>query len=255
MKTICMHQLAKDIEEKGCMIKVSGRALGSTSGAPYSQSASHIIDEIISLYNLLAKPKIAVVLGGGNIWRGYYGKEFDIEGPASDEMGIYATITNELMVRNLLIKQLGSDKVELMMPFTDNISETYSRKEAKKAMNEGKILVIGGGLGATGMSTDFAAVNRAIGLELGAVLMAKDGVDGVYDRRPEEPGARKYKLLNYKDFIAQELKIADSAAVCIAKERSMPMMFFDFSMKGAFGKILVGEDFGTYVGNVPTTFD
>lgn len=255
MKEKIMRELVDVIEEKGVMVKISGKALGTADGAPYSQeNVEHIINEICSIYESLQNPKIVVVVGGGNIWRGGYGKEFGIEGASSDEIGIFATITNAMMISKMIARKLGDNKVEVMLTCTDNSAETYSRKEAKKALEKRKILVLGGGIGTTGMSTDFVAVNRAVGLELGAVLMAKDGTDGVYDRRPEEEGARKYETLNYKDFVVNELKVADNIAVMLAKERAIPMVFFDFFRKGAFKEIIGGNNIGTLVGNVSTCF-
>lgn len=269
------NEIAYDIRTKGVLLKISGKALGEEDGAPYSKEhIEHIIGEICSIYNKYEAPRMVVVVGGGNIWRGNYGKNLGLSGPGSDEIGIFATMTNAMMVAAKLVKCLGDDRVEVMMTCMDNSTETYKRKEVKKALADGKIVVLGGGIGTTGMSTDFVAVNRAINLELGAVLMAKDGVDGVYDRNPAEEGARKYKTLNYKEFITKELKVADNTAVLAAKEASMPLIFFGFSEKGALKKLYSAYDIvrspifgnpdkddcfvlsetGTIVADVPTEF-
>jgi len=256
MEAKLFKDVSKEIEEKGVLIKLSGKALGAEDGSPYFlDNVEHIVNEICSVYEVLKKPKIAIVVGGGNIWRGSYGEEYGIEGAFSDEIGIFSTIPNAMMIAGKIARKFGDDKVELMLASTDNFAGTYSYRQAKKALEKGKIVVLGGGIGVPGMSTDFAAVSRAFDLELGAVLMTKNGTDGVYDRKLEEEGAKKYSTLNYLDFIVQELKVADNPAVSYAKEHLIPLIFLDFTLKGGLKRIASGEAIGTLVYNVPTSFD
>lgn len=249
-------EIMKLINEKGVMIKISGGALASKISSPYCyENVEHIVNEICLAYKAMENPKIAVVVGGGNIWRGFYGKCFGIKGASSDEIGIFATITNALLISKEIGHRLGEDKVRLMLTRTAVPTEVYNREEAIKSLNKGKVVVLGGGVGEPFVSTDFAAVNRAAALELGMVLMAKDGVDGVYNRDPNKEEARKYAKLSYTDFIVNQLKVADIMAIQMAKDNKLPLFFFDFSLGSALKKIIEGEACGTLVGDVETTFD
>ena len=250
------REIVKLINEKGVLIKISGGALATKLSAPYAEeNVKHIVNEICMAYEAMENPKIAVVVGGGNIWRGYYGKCFGIKAASSDEIGIYATITNALLISKEIAQRLGEDKVRLMLTRTAVPTEVYNREEAIKALSKGKVVILGGGIGEPFVSTDFAAVSRAAALELGMVLMAKDGVNGVYNRDPNKEKARKYATLNYNDFIVNQLKVADILDVQMAKDTQLPLFFFDFSLENALKQIIEGKACGTLVSDVETSFE
>ena len=256
MKKEFFDKMVEEIKEKGVLIKISGGALAAQSGNPYlNRNLQHIVREICLAYETMENPRIAVVVGGGNIWRGKQGRAFGIRGASSDEIGMLATIINAHVIYNMLVLKLGSDKVRLMLTSTGAPTEIYNREEAKKSLGRGKIVVLGGGIGEPFVSTDYAAVNRAASLELGVVLMAKDGAAGVYDKDPDEGNAKKYATLNYNDFIDAQLQVADGTAIMLARDRLIPLFFFDFSLESILKKIIEGEATGTLVADVPTTFE
>ena len=249
--------ISEVVKEKGALIKISGAGLGIPGGAAYaSAGAEHIVNQIVEAV-VRHDTRIAIVVGGGNIWRGSFSKAFGLESStsASDSIGIYATIMNAKLISLLLEKELGKEKVSCLLTTSIDNEERYSHEKALRVLDEHKILVLGGGVSVTGFSTDFAAVNRAASLGLGAVLMAKNGTDGVYNKDPKEEGAKKYKTLSYREYISRDLKVADTLAVVQAREKHIPLYFFDFAAEGIIKDIIIGKYVGgTLVADVPTKF-
>jgi len=249
-----IKRLERSVNKKGVLIKVSGGALTDARNRTFSEvRARHIVDEICKVYDYPLH-RIVVVVGGGNIWRGADGKKFGIHGAKSDKIGIYATMLNAIFLADKLQQRLGDDNVKLLLSKTADANERYSDEVAMKYLDNDKIVVVGGGIGIRRCSSDYAAVNIASCLELGAVMMAKDGTDGVYDRMPDEEGARRYRKLSYSDFVAKRLKVADNQAIILAEENGIPLVFYDFGLEDSLTSILREKDIGTLVSNCETEF-
>ena len=235
------------------LLKLSGGALAQDHKGGFDKKAlEHITDEIIQTAN--SGVQVAVLVGGGNIFRGRTAEEWNIERVEADNIGMLATIINSLILRGALNYKDNRDvRVMTSIPVT-SVAEPYIRLKAIKHLNNGSIVIFGGGLGQPLVTTDYPSVQRAIEIKADVVLMAKDGTDGVYTANPnEDPSARKYKSRTCDDVIKQELKVADQSAFILANEYNMPMYVFDFKAKGAMLGVCKGESVGTYIGKDCTT--
>ncbi len=186
----------------------------------------------------------AIVLGGGNIWRGRMAPWMD-RVPA-DSMGMTATIINALAFQEVL-KEEGLDPRVLNSFPIQPIAEPYSRSRAIGYLEEGKVLLLSGGTGNPYFTTDTCAALRA--LETGAeVLIKGTRVDGVYDRDPEkDPGAEKFSSLCYDEVLHRKLEVMDLTAITLCMENGLPLVIFDVTGKGGLKKVLCGKKIGTLI--------
>jgi len=234
---------------KRILLKVSGGALAPDGKSGFDKKAlEHITDEIINAAN--NGIEVAVLVGGGNIFRGRTADEWKIERVEADNIGMLATIINSLILRGALTYKDERDvRVMTSIPVT-SVAEPYIRLRAIKHLEKGSIVIFGGGLGQPLVTTDYPSVQRAIEIRADVVLMAKEGTDGVYTANPNvDPTAKRYKSIKCEDAIKQGLQVADQSAFILAKDYGMPMYVFDFNEKGAMLKVCQGEEIGTYVGN------
>ena len=230
------------------LVKLSGGALSGDQPLGFDkESLDHISDEIIKAIN--AGIEVSVLVGGGNIFRGKTAEEWDIDRAEADNMGMLATILNSLMLRGAFTSK-GIKKVRVMTAIPVNsVAEPYIRLKAIKHLDDGDLIIFGGGIGQPFVTTDYASIQRSIEIKADAVLMAKQGTDGVYDSNPSEnPNAKKYSSLTYEEAITKNLKVADQAAFILAKDYKMPMFVFDFTEENSIVKICNGEEIGTYIG-------
>lgn len=236
------------------LLKLSGGALSSNDGVFDKEKLEHISNEIISAVN--SGIEVAVLVGGGNIFRGKYADDWNIDRAEADNMGMLATMVNSLMIRGA-VNSKGLKKVRVMTAMPINtVAEPYIRLRAIHHLEKGNLIIFGGGIGQPFVTTDYASLQRAIEINADAVLMAKQGTDGVYDSNPNEnPNAKKFVTLNFDDAIEKNLKVADQSAFILAKDYKMPMYVFDFMDKGAITRICKGEEIGTYVGECQTKFE
>ena len=234
---------------KRVLLKLSGGALSGDKDFGFDkQSLERITDEIIKAIN--AGIEVAVLVGGGNIFRGRTAEEWQIERAEADNMGMLATIINSLMLRGALVSK-GIDNVRVMTSIPINtVAEPYIRLKAINHLDKGKVIIFGGGLGQPFVTTDYPSVQRAIEIRADVVLMAKEGTDGVYTDNPaKNPDAKRYKNIKYEDVIKNNLQVADQSSFVLAKEYKMPMYVFDFNEKDSVLRICEGENIGTYVGD------
>lgn len=233
---------------KRILLKVSGGALSGNNECFNKEGLEKITDEIIKASN--AGVEVAVLVGGGNIFRGKTADDWNIERAEADNIGMMATIINSLILRGALVSKGAHDlRVMTAIPM-DTVAEPYIRLRAVHHLDKGKIIVFGGGIGQPFVTTDYASLQRAIEIRADVVLMAKQGTDGVYTDNPNtNPNAKRYKTLSCEDAINKNLKVADQSAFILAKDYNMPMYIFDFNQKNSILDVCSGKNIGTYVGN------
>ncbi|MDD2530000.1 MAG: UMP kinase [Bacteroidales bacterium] len=230
---------------KRILLKLSGESLMGEqdygiSPKMLSQYASEIKE---------AKDKgceIAIVIGGGNIFRGLQGASKGMDRVQGDYMGMLATIINSMALQGELEKM--GVRTELLSGLTiEPICKEQSRKRSKDAMREGKVVIIGGGTGNPYFTTDTASALRAIEIEADVILKGTR-VDGVYTADPEkDPSATKYSELSFQEALSKQLKIMDLTAFALCQENNLPIYVFDMNKNGNLLKVIMGEHIGTIV--------
>ncbi len=233
---------------KRILLKVSGGALSGNKDFGFEkESLDRITDEIIKASN--NGIEVAVLVGGGNIFRGKTADDWNIERAEADNIGMIATIINSLILRGALVSK-GAHDLRVMTPIPMNtVAEPYIRLRAVHHLDKGKIIILGGGIGQPFVTTDYASLQRAIEIRADVVLMAKQGTDGVYTDNPNtNSDAKRYKTLTYDEAISKNLKVVDGSAFILAKDYNMPMYIFDFNQKDSILDICSGKNIGTFVG-------
>lgn len=244
-----------ELKYKRVLLKLSGGALAANGETFSKESLSQIIENIISASE--AGIQLAIVVGGGNIFRGRTADEWNIDRTEADNIGMLATIINSLILKGALANQTSKDIRVLTSLSMKSVAEPYIRLKAKKYLDENSIVIFGGGTGQPFISTDYPSIQRAIEINAEIVLMAKHGVNGVYTGNPKKNSdVQRYKTLNCSDAIKFNLEVADLAAFILAREFNMPMYVFDFSEKDSIIKACSGNStIGTFVSNnCETTF-
>ena len=233
---------------KRILLKVSGGALAGKGDSVFDKDAlDRITDEIIKASK--AGAEIAVLIGGGNIFRGKTAEDWNIERAEADNIGMMATVINSLILRGALVTKGAHDLRVMSAVPMDTVAEPYIRLRALHHLHKGKIVVFGGGIGQPYVTTDYASLQRALEIRADVVLMAKQGTDGVYTDNPNtNPDAKRYKTLTYDEAISKELKVVDQSAFILAKDYNMPMYIFDFNQKNSILDICEGKNIGTFVG-------
>ena len=190
--------------------------------------------------------EIGIVIGGGNIFRGLQGASKGMDRVQGDYMGMMATLINSMALQGELEKQ--GVKTELLSGLAiEPICKEHSRARAKQAMEEGKVVIIGGGTGNPYFTTDTASALRAIEIEADVILKGTR-VDGVYTADPEkDSSATKYSELSFEEALSKRLKIMDLTAFALCQENNLPIYVFDMNKEGNLQKVVMGEHIGTLV--------
>jgi uridylate kinase len=190
--------------------------------------------------------QLAVVVGGGNFWRGtQHGKHMD---PATaDYVGMLGTVMNAIALQDALEHKGVDTRVQTAITMQE-VAEPYIRRRALRHLEKGRVVIFGGGTGNPFFTTDTTAALRALEIDADMVLMAKNKVDGVYDADPnKDPQARRYRSLSYLDVLNGGLAIMDATAVSLCMQRDMPVTVFDIFSEGNLGRLLAGERVGTLI--------
>ena len=230
---------------KRVLLKLSGESLGGKAGKGLdTESLSAYAKEIAAAVK--AGLQIAIVNGGGNIFRGLQGAEKGFDRVDGDKMGMLATVINSLAL-SMFIKQEGVDAVVFTSTPMEPYAKYYMRDDAVRVLENGGVALIAGGTGNPFFTTDSGAALRA--LEIGAdALLKGTRVDGVYTADPEkDPTAVKYDELLFEEAISKKLKVMDQTAYALCSEGGMPIVVFDMNCKGNLTKLLKGEKVGTLV--------
>ena len=233
------------IKYKRILLKLSGEALMGNQNYGINDT---ILDEYAAQITELPSMGVetAIVIGGGNIFRGLQGTALGFDRVTGDQMGMLATVINSLALRSALIKAGVKARVFTSIRM-EPVGTYYARELAIEAMNNGEIAIIAGGTGNPYFTTDTASALRAV--ETKAEIMLKGTrVNGVYTADPEKyPGATKFDQISYDEVYRLKLKVMDLTAITLCKENNLPLLVFNMNEKGSLKKILEGESIGTLV--------
>ena len=230
------------------VLKLSGEALAGPGGSGADPgSLAHVAREILSVHDLGVQ--IAVVVGGGNYFRGRMAEGWGISRAEADNIGMLGTVMNALMLRGVLTAGGGGSDVRVMTAIPmESVAEPFIRLRAVRHLGRGLIVLLAGGIGQPYVTTDYPAVQRALELDADALLVAKHGVDGVYDSDPRvNPGATRYAQLTYDEALAARVRVMDTSAFVLASEQGLTMHVFDVAAVGVMRRICAGDDLGTRI--------
>ena len=190
--------------------------------------------------------QIAIVIGGGNIFRGVSGASNGMDRVQGDHMGMLATIINGLALQSALENEGVATRLQSAIKINE-VAEPFIRRRALRHLEKGRVVIFGGGTGNPYFTTDSAAVLRAIEIEAD-VIMKGTRVDGIYSADPEkDSSASKYSSISFEDVLKKGLKVMDTTAFTLSQENELPIIVFDMNKKGNLNKIIVGEQIGTTV--------
>ena len=225
-------------------LKLSGEALMGKQ--QYGIDPQRLDDYAEEIAEASKQAQIAIVIGGGNIFRGLQGASKGMDRIQGDYMGMLATVINSMALQSTL-QSKGVKTALLSGVFIDRIADSMSSAKAIRLLEEGNVVIIGGGSGNPFFTTDTASALRAVEVKA-EVILKGTRVDGIYTADPEkDPTATKYQHLTYDEAYAKNLKVMDLTAFTLCKENDMPMLVFDMNTKGNLMKVLNGEQIGTIV--------
>ncbi len=228
------------------VLKLSGEALAGNLGHGIQHEVLSSISGQIEEVSRLGV-QVAVVVGGGNIWRGITGSSAGMDRATADYMGMLATVINSLALQDGL-RQLGVDSRVQTAIEMRAVAEPYIRRRAMRHMEKGRVVIFAGGTGNPYFSTDTTAALRAAEIEAEVILMAKM-VNGVYDSDPmKNSKAVKFDYLNYIDLLNKGLAVMDTTATSLCMDNKIPLVVFNLNDKGNIKRAVMGETVGTYIG-------
>jgi len=231
---------------KRIVLKLSGEALAGNKGYGIDPEVVNLIAQQIKDVSQ-AGVQVAVVVGGGNIWRGVAGSAKGMDRATADYMGMLATVINSLALQDALEKLEVITRVQTAIEMRQ-VAEPYIRRRAIRHLEKGRVVILAAGTGNPYFSTDTTAALRAAEIEADAILMAKRGVDGVYDADPRvNPAAQKIDELRYIDVLNRGLKVMDSTAISLCMDNAIPILVFGLDEPGNIQKAVFGETIGTIV--------
>ena len=237
------------------MTSVFSRVLLKVSGEALMGSAHYGIDPkvIVSIARQIQQvarleTQVAVVIGGGNIFRGLSASSQGMDRATADYMGMVATVLNGLALQDGLEK-VGTESRVMTAIQMHEVAEPYIRRRALRHMEKGRVVVLAAGTGNPYFTTDTAAALRALELDADVLLMAKNGVDGVYSDDPRtNPAAERYPQISHQEALERNLKVMDASALALCRDNSMPILVFDMNDPTAIARAVAGEAVGTLVG-------
>jgi len=231
---------------KRVIIKLSGEALAGQQGFGLEHQ---ILDSIARQVKEVVEAGVetAIVVGGGNIWRGVSGSAGGMDRATADYMGMLATVINALALQDALEKRGVYTRVQSAIEMRQ-IAEPYIRRRAIRHLEKGRVVIFAAGTGNPYFSTDTTAALRAAEIEAEVILMAKK-VDGVYDSDPKKnPEAQKFTSLQYIDVLNRGLGVMDSTATTLCMDNNLPLIVFSILEEGNIRKAIMGEKIGSYIG-------
>lgn len=243
--SVLMEAELSDLRYKRVLLKLSGEALmGNQEFGIDPAVPARLAEEIRPVFD--AGVQIAVVIGGGNIFRGVQVAAGGMDRAQGDSMGMLATVMNALALQDTF-EHAGMDSRVMSAISMRQIAEPYIRRRAIRHMEKGRIVILAAGTGNPFFTTDTGAALRAC--EVNAeVLMKATNVDGVYDCDPKKNAeAVKYEKVTYDEVLTKNLKVMDAAAIALCRDNKMPIMIFDINAEGGFCKAVEGENVGTIV--------
>ncbi|MGG1520145.1 UMP kinase [Paenibacillus oryzisoli] len=231
---------------KRIVLKLSGEALAGQQGYGIdSEIITSIAQQVKDVVELSVE--VAVVVGGGNIWRGIAGSEKGMDRATADYMGMLATVMNSLALQDALENIGVPTRVQSSITM-QQVAEPYIRRRAMRHLEKGRVVIFAAGTGNPYFSTDTTAALRAAEIEAEVILMAKNKVDGVYSADPfKDPTAKKFETLTYMEVISNNLGVMDSTASSLCMDNNIPLVVFNITEKGNIKRVVLGEKIGTTV--------
>ena len=227
------------------LLKLSGEVFGGGKLGVDPGVISGIAKEIAAVVS--KGTQIAVVVGGGNYFRGAELSSSGMARDRADYMGMLGTVMNAIALQDFLEKEGVHTRVQSAINMAQ-VAEPYIPRRAERHLEKGRLVIFGAGSGMPYFSTDTVAAQRALEIGAEVLLMGKQGVDGVYDSDPQtNPDAKRYEHLTHDEFLAQDLKVADATAIALARDNSLNIVFFNLSERGNIGRVVQGEPIGTFV--------
>ncbi|EON23295.1 MULTISPECIES: UMP kinase [Nocardioides] len=227
------------------LIKLSGEVFGGGKVGVDPDVVSKVAHEIATVVR--EGVDVAIVVGGGNFFRGAEMQQRGMDRSRADYMGMLGTVMNCLALQDFLEKEGIETRVQTAITM-GQVAEPYIPRRAMRHLEKGRVVIFGAGAGMPFFSTDTVAAQRALETRCDVVLMAKQGVDGVYSADPKkDPTATKYDTLSFQDALQQGIKIADATAFALCMENDMPLVVFGAEDEGAILRIVRGEKIGTLV--------
>jgi len=244
-----------DAPYKRVLLKISGEALmgGLASGidpVTLNRVALQLKTVAVDL-----GVQVAVVVGGGNIWRGASASQTGMDRATADYAGMLATVINALALQDA-IEQVGANVRTQTAISISQVAEPYIRRRAIRHLEKGRVVIFAAGTGNPFMTTDTAAALRSIEIDADVLLMTKNKVDGVYEADPrKQPAARRFRRLAYMDAISRRLEVMDSTALSLCMENDLPIVVFDVASPDGIVRAVRGEEIGTRVASLETALE
>jgi uridylate kinase len=229
------------------LVKLSGEHLAGERGYGISPTViAGVANDLRRVHELGVQ--LCIVIGGGNVIRGIQAAAQGIDRTNADYMGMLASVINALALQDAIEKAGTATRVLSAIEIRE-VAEPYIHRRAERHLEKGRIVVFAAGTGSPYFSTDTAAALRAAEMGAEMILMAKQGVDGVYDADPREnPDARRYEHIGYDEALAKNLRVMDQTAIALCREQAIPVVVFDIGVPGNLLKVVCGERVGTIVG-------
>jgi uridylate kinase len=225
------------------LLKLSGEVFGGGKVGLDLDVINAIAREIADVAR--SGVQVAIVVGGGNFFRGAELQQRGMERARADYMGMLGTVMNCLALQDLVEKNGVETRVQTAITM-GQVAEPYIPRRAIRHLEKGRVVIFGAGAGMPFFSTDTVAAQRALETRCEVILMGKQGVDGVYDADPKkDPAARKFDTLTYDEFLTRGLKVADATSVSLARDNDLDMIVFNLSEPGTIARAVTGEKIGT----------
>ena len=228
------------------LLKLSGEAMvGEFSYGIDPAVVDQLAEQIKRVYD--REIEIAIVIGGGNIWRGLAASSKGMDRATADYMGMVATVLNALALQDALEQRDVNTRVMTAIEMHE-VAEPYIRRRAIRHMEKGRVVILAAGTGNPYFTTDTAAALRSLELDANVMLMAKNKVDGVYSADPRvDSSARRYRRISHQEAIERNLKVMDTSALALLRDNDIPIVVFDVSQPSAIEDAAVGREIGTRV--------
>ena len=230
---------------KRVLLKLSGEAFGGGQLGVDPDVVGSIAAQIAEVAH--SGVQVAIVVGGGNFFRGVELQQRGMERARADYMGMLGTVMNCLALQDFCEKAGVETRVQTAIAM-GQVAEPYIPRRAVRHMEKGRVVIFGAGSGMPFFSTDTVAAQRALEVGCEIILLAKQGVDGVYDDDPRlSPNAKRYDDLTYDEYLAKDLKVADATAMSLARDNHLSMLVFNLDERGNIARAVAGEPIGTFV--------
>ncbi|MGA0079647.1 MAG: UMP kinase [Candidatus Nanopelagicus sp.] len=231
---------------KRVLLKLSGEVFGGEKGIGVDPDVVHdVANQIADVVR--SKVQVAIVIGGGNYFRGVELQQRGMDRARADYIGMLGTVMNCLALQDFLEKEGIETRVQTAITM-GQVAEPYVPRRAIRHLEKGRVVIFGAGAGMPFFTTDTVAAQRALEIGVDALLLAKSGVDGVYDADPrKDKNAKKFDSVSYDEVLSKSLAVADAAAFSLCRENKLPIVVFDLKNKGNIKRAVTGENIGTLV--------